>query len=65
MKITLELVEEHSFHSLNKCEDKWYDKADAKINIQSIIRSCVKYFLHRFRLTVLPRKFDIVWRFAF
>jgi len=37
-------IEQPSFRSLDKCEDKWHNKLGAKINIQGILifaRFCV------------------------
>jgi len=30
-------AEQPSFHSLNKCEGKWYHQLDAQINVKNII----------------------------
>jgi len=38
-------VEQPNFHSLNACEDNWYHKLDAKINIQNMFPPSLKWFL--------------------
>jgi len=35
-------VEQSSFNSLDTCEDKWFNKLNAQINIQGMILPCVK-----------------------
>ena len=35
-------VEQPNFHSLNICEDKWYNQLDAQRNIHSMILPCVR-----------------------
>jgi len=45
----LTFVEQPHFHSLNICEDKWCNRLDAQINIDSMIIPRVrKVFLFRF-----------------
>jgi len=39
---TITFVEQPIFHSLDTCEDKWFDKRNAHINIESIIFPRVK-----------------------
>jgi len=39
---TVTFVEQTSFHSIDTCEDKWLNKLNARINIQSMILACVK-----------------------
>jgi len=49
---TAAFTEQPSFHSLDKCEDKWYHQLDAQINIQNMILPRVKSFLLSFALFV-------------
>ena len=41
---TVTFADQPSFHSLDKCEGKWYHKRDAQITIQSMILPRVKEF---------------------
>ena len=65
--LTITFLEQPSFHSLDVCEDKWFDKRNAHINIQSMILPRVEQLLYYsicdvqlFSNLTLPNLF---WRF--
>jgi len=67
MKLWL-LLEQPSFHFLDTCEDKWFDKRNAHTIIQSMILPRVKQLLyysvcdvHWFSNSALPTCFDLFY----